>query len=75
MLLLLLSSLDIYFFKKSPKPILVNLADVSGVTRLSAGPISIPKFGLMNVAMDILSFSAFTTARCSMLLYSSFDTI
>ncbi|KAD7117552.1 hypothetical protein E3N88_04820 [Mikania micrantha] len=62
-------------FVKSAKPILVNIAGDSGVTRLNAGPISMPKFGFTNVAMDILSFFVFTATRCSMLLYSPLDTI
>ena len=35
--------------------------------RLFAGLISAEGLGLKNMAMEILSFSAFTVARCSML--------
>lgn len=40
-----------------------------GLIKEAEGPISASSFGLKNTAIDILSFSEFTVALCSMLLY------
>lgn len=62
-------------FRYSATPILLNLGGFSEVMKVGAGPISPSKFGIRHVAIEILSFSAFTVARCSMLLYTPFVTI
>ena len=41
-----------------------------GFIRLVAGLIWAEDLGLKNMAMEILSFAAFTVARCSMLVYT-----
>lgn len=71
----LLSSLENKSLKKSTTDTLLNFGGVSGVIRLGAGPKSPSKFGFKNVAIDNLSFSEFTIALCSMLLYCPFVTI
>jgi len=56
-----------YALKKSSTPTLLNTAGHSGVTRLGAGPRIAFSLPLLNVAMEILSFSALIVARCSIL--------
>ena len=60
--------------KKSLKyfsiPTCLNSGGFWGFIRLAAGLIWAEDLGLKNMAMEILSFAAFTVARCSMLVYT-----
>ena len=60
--------------KKSLKyfsmPTCLNSGGFWGFIRLGAGLVWAENLGLKNMAMEILSFAAFTVARCSMLVYT-----